>query len=239
MTRHGQFSEDNRQIVHVAMGLLALLLRYLTSWEAMILAGGAVAFNLYALPRLGGRLYRPGEGRQRLRAGIVVYPLAGLLLIVVFPDRPDIVAGAWAVLAFGDGMATLVGRRSSGPRIPWNREKSLAGSTAFIVCGGAAASFLCWWCRLAVIPPPYSWFTLWMPWAAAIIAAAVETIPIKLDDNISVPAVASATLWFASLVSEDLAAATLAHGLRVLPLALLANGAVAALGYAVRTVTIP
>jgi uncharacterized protein (TIGR00297 family) len=239
MSRNGQFSEDGRQIVHVTMGSLALLLRYLTPWQAMVLAGGAVAFNLYGLPRLAGRLYRPGEVRRRLRSGIVLYPLAVLLLIVVFPDRRDIIAAAWGVLAFGDGMATLVGRRSPGARIPWNPEKSVAGSAAFIVCGGAAASFLCWWCRLAVIPPPYPWFTLWMPWAAAILAAAVETIPIKLDDNLSVPAVASATLWFTSLVSEDLAAATMTHGLRVLPLALLANGAVAALGYAGRTVTMP
>ncbi|MFL6279784.1 MAG: DUF92 domain-containing protein [Vicinamibacterales bacterium] len=239
MTRNGQFSEESRQIVHVSMGSLALLLRYLSSWQAVVLAGGAVAFNLYALPRLAGRLYRPGEVRRRLRSGIVLYPLAVLLLIVLFPDRRDIIAAAWGVLAFGDGMATLVGRRSSGPRIPWNREKSVAGSVAFIACGGTAASFLCWWCRLAVIPPPYPWFTLWMPWAAAIIAAAVETIPIKLDDNMSVPAVASATLWFTSLISEDLAAATTTHGLRVLPLALLANGVVAALGYAGRTVTMP
>ena len=236
MTRT-EHSEDSRQIVHIAMGSLALLLRYLTSWQAMVLAGGAVAFNLYALPRLGRRLYRAGEVRRRLRSGIVLYPLAVLLLIIVFPDRRDIVAAAWGVLAFGDGMATLVGRRSSGPRIPWNREKSVAGSIAFIVFGGAAASVLCWWCRSTVIPPPYPWFSTWMPWLAAIMAAAAETIPIKLDDNISVPAVASATLWFSSLASEDLAVATMSTGVRALPLAVLANGAVAALGYAGRTVT--
>jgi uncharacterized protein (TIGR00297 family) len=238
MTRSEQFSEDSRQIVHVAVGSLALLLRFLSAWEAMILAGGAVAFNLYALPRLAGRLYRPGEVRRRLRSGIVLYPLAVLLLIVAFPDRRDIIAAAWGILAFGDGMATLVGRRSSGARIPWNPEKTIAGSVAFIVFGGAAGSFLCWWCRSTIIPPPYLWFSLWMPWVAAVVAAAVETIPIKLDDNISVPAVASATLWFASIVSEDLTAAALSAAVRALPFALTANVVVAALGYAGGTVTI-
>ena len=238
MTRSEQFSEDSRQIVHVAMGSLALLLRYLSAWHAMILAGGAVAFNLYALPRLAGTLYRPGEVRRRLRSGIVLYPLAVLLLIVAFADRRDIIAAAWGVLAFGDGMATLVGRRSAGARIPWNSDKSVAGSLAFIVFGGAAASFLCWWCRSTIIPPPYPWFTLWMPWVAAVIAAAVETIPIRLDDNISVPAVASATLWFASIISEDLVAAAIAGAVHALPLAVAANGIVAALGYALATVTI-
>jgi uncharacterized protein (TIGR00297 family) len=238
MTRREQFSEDSRQIVHVAMGSLALLLRYLSAWQAMILAGGAVAFNLYALPRLAGTLYRPGEVRRRLRSGIVLYPLAVLLLIVAFADRRDIIAAAWGILAFGDGMATLVGRRSAGARIPWNADKSVAGSIAFIAFGGAAASFLCWWCRSTIIPPPYPWFTLWMPWVAAVIAAAVETIPIRLDDNISVPAIASATLWFASIVSEDLVAAAIAGAVHALPLAVAVNGLVAALGYAGGTVTI-
>ena len=237
MTRREQFSEDSRQVVHVAMGSLALLLRYLSSWQAMVLAGGAIAFNLYALPRLAGTLYRPGEVRRRLRSGIVLYPIAVFLLILAFRDRLDIVAGSWGVLAFGDGMATLVGRRSSARRIPWNPEKSVAGSVAFIIFGGAAASFLCWWCRSTVIPPPYHWFSIWMPWLAVVVAAFVETIPIRLDDNISVAAAASATLWLASFVSEDLAAATISAFQRGLPLALLINAVVAAIGYNGGTVT--
>ena len=232
-------SEDSRQIVHVAMGGLALLLRYLTPWQARIIAAGAVAFNLYALPRLAGTLYRPGEVRRRLFSGIVLYPVAVLVLTLVFPDRRDIVAAAWGVLAFGDGMATLAGRHVRSPRIPWNPAKSVAGSVAFILFGGAAGSLLCWWCRPTVIPPPYWWFSIWMPWIAAIAAAAVETIPITLDDNVSVPAVASAVLWSASLISEDLAVAAAGHAGRLLPSAIAANVVVAAVGYFARTVTIP
>jgi len=238
MTRAEHFSEDSRQIVHVAMGSLALLLRDLSPWQAMVLAGGAVAFNLYALPRLAGTLYRPGEVRRRLRSGIVLYPIAVFILIFAFPDRLDIVAASWGALAFGDGMATLVGRRSSGRRIPWNPEKSVAGSIAFIVFGGAAASFLCWWCRSTVIPPPYHWFSIWMPWLAVIVAASVETIPIRLDDNVSVPASASATLWFASFVSEDLAVKTISAIGDTLPPAILVNAAVAVAGYFGGTVTV-
>ena len=237
MTRATRSSEDSRQILHVTMGTLALLLRYLTDYQAMVLAGGAVAFNLYALPRLAGTLYRPGEVRRRFLSGIVMYPVAVLFLIVAFPDRRDIIAAAWGVLAFGDGMATLVGRHVASARIPWNREKSVAGSCAFVIFAGAAGSFLCWRCRSTVIPPPYPWFSIWMPWLAAIVAAAVETVPIRLDDNISVPAAAGTVLWLTSLISEDLAGATARAGILSLPLALAANGAVAALGYFARTVT--
>jgi uncharacterized protein (TIGR00297 family) len=82
------------------------------------------------------------------------------------------------------------------------------------------------------------WFSVWMPWVAAVVAAAVETIPIKFDDNISVPTVASAVLWWSSLISEDLAANAAVSALRFLPLAIAANGAVAAAGYIARTVTV-
>jgi len=239
MNGAGRSSEDSRQVVHVAMGGLALLLRFLTPWQAAVIAAGAIAFNLFALPRLAGALYRPGEVRRRLFSGIVLYPVAVLLLIVAFPDRRDIVASAWGILAFGDGMATLAGRHIASPRLPWNPEKSVAGSAAFVLFGGAAGSFLCWWCRPTVIPPAYEWFSIWMPWVAAIAAAAVETIPIRLNDNVSVPAVASAVLWWTSLVSEDLAAAAASNAWRLLPFAFAANATIAAAGYVARTVTVP
>jgi hypothetical protein len=59
MTRTRPFSENGRQLVHVAAGTLALLLPYLTAFEATVLASVAVAFNAYALPRVAGHLYRP------------------------------------------------------------------------------------------------------------------------------------------------------------------------------------
>ena len=141
-------------------------------------------------------------------------------------------------MAAGDGAATLVGRRSRGARIPWNRDKSVAGSVAFVIAGSAAGLFLAWWCRPAVMPPPYEWFSLVAPIVGAVAAAAVETVPIKLDDNLSVPSTAAIAMWSMSLVSEDLAAAATHAAVRVMPLALLANLAVAGLGYAARTVSI-
>jgi uncharacterized protein (TIGR00297 family) len=220
------------------MGTLALLLRYLTAYEATLLAAVAVAFNLYALRRIAGHLYRPTEFRQRFRSGITLYPIAVLLMLLVLPDRRDIVAAAWGILAFGDGMATLAGHHVRSPRIPWNREKSIVGSAAFILFGSAAGSFLCWWCQPAVIPPAYAWFAIWMPVLATIAAAAVETVPIRLDDNISVPATAAAVLWCTSLISEDLAETFAVAALGALPMAIVANASVAAAGYFARTVTV-
>src|SRR5438552_3537949 len=114
LRRWPMYSETARQWVHVGSGLFALLLRVLGPWQASALAAVALAFNLLALPHIGGRrLYRPVDQARGFPLGILLYPLAVLLLTLIFPSRPDITAGAWGILAFGDGAATLVGRRVS------------------------------------------------------------------------------------------------------------------------------
>jgi uncharacterized protein (TIGR00297 family) len=239
MTSASPFSEDGRQIVHMAMGGFALLLRDLPWWVAAFLAGSALAFNIFVLPRVGGRrLFRPADVARGYPAGILFYPAAVLLLILLFPDRPDISAAAWGILAFGDGAATVAGRKIGGPPIPWNREKTIAGSVAFAIAGGAAGAFLSWWCRPVVIPPPYLWFAFVAPAVAAVAAALVETIPIRLDDNLSVPASAAAVLWGLSLVGEDLIAAAPDAVLPALPSSVGLNVVAAWLGYRARTVSV-
>ena len=238
MTRESG-SETARQLVHMAMAGFALLLRYLSWWQAALLAAAALAFNRYILPGLGGvRLYRSPDVARGYAAGILFYPLSVLLLILIFPARLDIVAGAWGVLAFGDGMATFVGRRSRGPAIPWNREKTWTGTLAFVVFGGLAGSFLAWWCRPIVTPAPGLWFSLGAPWIAAVAAAAVETIPIRLDDNLSVPATAASVLWALSMMSPDTLQAAWGHAASAGPAALTVNVLAAAAGYRARTVSI-
>ena len=232
------FSEDTRQSVHVAMGAFALLLPLIPWWQSVVLAGSAVLFNLFGLQKLVGRqLFRPGERIGRFTTGIVLYPLSVLGLILVFGNRLDIVAAAWGILAAGDGMATIAGRRVPIAAIPWNRQKSLGGSLAFFGFGGLAAVALAWWCRDTVVPPAYTWYFIVAPLTAAAAAAAVETIPVSLDDNVSVAATAGGVMWVISLVSNDLLQAVADALAAQLPLAIVANLVVAVLGYRAGTVT--
>ena len=257
-------SESARQWVHIGSGLFALLLRVLTPWEASGLAAFALAFNLLALPRLGGRrLYRPVDHARGFPLGILLYPLAVLLLTLIFPSRPDITAAAWIILAFGDGAATLVGRAMSSRstrehaetaektnlaarsaisavqhgRLPWNPDKSIAGTTAFIVFGGLGAVALAWWTRSGMAAPPPLAFTIAAPLAAAFVAAFVETIPVRLDDNISVPAAAATVLWVASLMDRSAFEAAAPRVIAALPWAIGVNAVAAWLGYRARTVS--
>lgn len=260
-------SENARQWVHIGSGAFAILLRWLNWWQAALLALAALFFNLLLLPRVGGRqIYRPSDLARGFPLGILLYPLSVLLLILTFPSRLDIVAAAWAILAVGDGMATLVGTRrwnakpamtakhiTTGDeevfagfagfalfrrRLPWNRDKSVAGTTAFIVCAGLAGVALAWWVRPSVTPMPPLAFTVIAPLAAAVAAALVETIPIRLDDNLSVPATAGAVLWVASLTTAESFAAARDGAIAALPMAVGVNAATAILGYLARSVSV-
>lgn len=232
-------SETARQTLHVLMGAFALLLRYLTWPQAAACALAALLFNAIVLPRVGGRaLYRPGDHARGYPAGILIYPLSVLLLILAFPARPDIVAAAWGVLAAGDGTATLIGTRFGRTTLPWNREKTWVGTAAFAVGGAVAGAFLAWWTAAALAPPPDLRFLIGAPVAAALVAALVETIPVRLDDNLSTPLTAAGVLWGLSLVSADAVSAHAASiAARSAP-AVVANGAVAWLGWRARTVTV-
>lgn len=236
MTAGRQHSETARQLVHMSMGGFALLLRWLTWWQALALATTALLFNFFVLPSVAGHLYRAGDDPRRLH-GILFYPFSVLILLLCFPHRPDIVAGAWGILAIGDGIATLAGRALGGTRWPWNRDKSVAGTSAFIVGGTAAAGFLLVWCRPASLPVESPLFIVTIALLAAIAAGAVETIPVRLDDNLSVALTAGATLWLASLIDTTRLAPAWAVFRAWLPYALAANVGVAALGYRARTVS--
>lgn len=239
MTAVEGFSEERRKAVHISMGAFAVLLPLIPWWQAVFLAISAVLFNLFALQRLlGHRLFRPGERAGRLTSGIVLYPLSVLGLLLIFRNRLDIVAASWGILAAGDGMATIIGRKFPIGAIPWNRRKSLGGSLALLVFGSLAGVALAWWCREAVMPPAYPWFFFVAPVAAAAAAAAVETLPVSLDDNVMVAGAAAGVMWVLSLVSHDLVVYAVDTRLAMLPLAAALNLLVAFAGYRARTVTL-
>jgi uncharacterized protein (TIGR00297 family) len=222
------------------MAAFALLLRVLTWWQAALCAVAAFLFNLFVLPRIArASLYRPSDSARGYPLGILFYPLSVLLLILAFPTRLDIVAAAWGILAFGDGLATIVGSRSRGPRLPWNPGKSVAGSAAFAMAGALAGIGLAWWTRPAVSPPPPALYVAAAPALAAIVAALVESIPVRLDDNISVPIAAGIVLGGLALIDPAAWPSARSWLPRSLLYAAAVNLPVALAGWRARTVTFP
>lgn len=179
-------SENKRQTVHIFLLVFAFLLKYLERWQTAMLLGVMLAFVLFVIPKVKSarfHFYRPLE--KKYSQGAVMYFLVLLILTLVFP--PYVVAGSWGILAFGDGFATLVGKHFRATEISWNRKKTYAGSFAFVIFGTIGAAIMLLW----MLPELSALSVLSISSRAALIAAIVETLPFKINDNVGV-AVASA-----------------------------------------------
>ncbi|MCH8810533.1 MAG: DUF92 domain-containing protein [Gemmatimonadetes bacterium] len=136
--------------MHVGMGAFALLLRWLTPWQAILMAVAALVLNSFLLHDVTrGTLLRPSERASRFSRGVVLYPAILLLTFIVFRSRLELAAGVWALLAVGDGMATLSGLAFRGPRLPWNHKKTWSGLVAFVLFGTAASAWVIRWVQRA------------------------------------------------------------------------------------------
>jgi dolichol kinase len=99
------------------------------------------------------------------------YILITACLTIALYDKPVAIA-ALAFIVVGDSFAAVFGRRFG--RHKWFRNKSIEGSTACLVGTILVALFT------PGLPTSVAFF-------GALAAAAVETLPLGVDDNVSVP----------------------------------------------------
>jgi uncharacterized protein (TIGR00297 family) len=225
-----------RKVTHMSMGLFAFALHYLGPAWSLLLAASALAFNLFLFPRIGGRrLWRESEHAAGTSIGIILYPLSVLILILVFYKRLEIAAATWGILAFGDGMASVAGMAIGRRKLPWNPKKSWAGSLAYVFFGTFAAAALLVW---TAPERGYSWaFAFGAAFTTALVAAALESLPQGLDDNLGVPLVSGLFLLGLVLTQGRWGAFLETEGMPLrLVLAVLLNAALAGLAYKARTV---
>jgi uncharacterized protein (TIGR00297 family) len=173
-------AEWKRKAVHAGMGLFALTLRYLDWKGAALCAGAAIAFNVFAMPRIGRAIHRNAVVR-RPDTGIVAYPAMVLLLILVFGETDlPLVAAVWAMMAFGDPAAAIAGRTVGGPALPWNRDKTWVGLLAnWAVAGATSVAVFSFVTRQP--PRPDAVLVLMI---GAGVYAFLESVRSGLDDNV-------------------------------------------------------
>jgi uncharacterized protein (TIGR00297 family) len=209
---------STRKLVHISMLSFALLLPFLTWLEAAGAALVALAFNLFILPRLeldlGKRAVAANGGAAPVQwTGIVAYPVSVLVLILLFGRRMEVVGAVWAIMALGDGSASVAGESLRGPALPWNRGKTWSGFAAFIAVGTLGSFALGRW----IDPSIPELKVLLVCAATATVGAVVETLPIGLDDNISVPLVCGGFMYCALLMEWSALQSNLPYlGVRVL-----------------------
>ena len=185
--------EDRRQLEHVVPLSLAFLFPYIGLGGILVLGGLGLIYSLYVSPRWLQVTTRPEE-RNRVSVAKLSYTLGSLSVLLCFHNRIYIGAGAFAVLAVGDALSNLVGRKIGGPRFPYNRRKTVAGFVAFILGGTLAAWIVVLW--NSPVDSGYSASTLLLFSAlTAGVCALVETVPTPVDDNITIVWVAAGMFW--------------------------------------------
>jgi uncharacterized protein (TIGR00297 family) len=223
-----------RKIVHISMLAFAFLLPILTWVQAAGCAVLALLFNLFLLPRLAVDFRKSPrqDAATGVWTGILLYPLSVLALILLYRHHLHIAAAAWAIMALGDGMASVSGEGLRGAGLPWNPRKTWTGFGGFIVAGTVGAFVLTRW-----VAPTLPADKVWIVSAAAAIAGAVvESLPIKLDDNVSVPLVSGAFLFCAYLVEGTALASNWPYLDQRIILALVINGCFAVLALTLKMV---
>ncbi len=192
--------ELKRRFWHICPGLLAFGLQVVSHADPisptlqLIIVGCCIAIAARIL--LGFRqIQRQGEGAGLAAVG--GYSLSVLLMAFLFPRHLELGLAVLAILAFGDGSATLVGLTFRGPRLWWNRAKSWSGLLGFVVIGSLMTAWIYWGETHnpeAAEPAVSFGLALLLSSPAVVAAALAESIRSRINDNIRVGVVAAIAL---------------------------------------------
>ncbi len=194
--------ERRRRFAHMAPGLLPFLLWPIPHRDPLApllsyVIAAIFAALMAAIFLSWRRIERAEAGRSDRAAAIYGYAGAVLLTLVLFPAHAECGLAVLAVLAFGDGSATLLGKLLGGPRLPWNRAKSVAGLIGFVAVGWPVTAVIYWGesHNLEGVDPPATVLQAIAVAAAGVTAAALaESVRSRINDNVRVGLTAAAAI---------------------------------------------
>jgi len=200
-----------RQLIHMSGAITPFYLHFLyqrfSSWaapEALVAVMLAIGYCISHLYRRGVRLpifatlvdiaereedrqKAPGRGTFRFFMGV----LATMLIFGSLLDAPFFVVGsAILVLALGDSMSTLAGKKLGRRRLPYNPRKSIEGSAL-----GTLYAFLGVLAYLTLYHGLGVQEAALLAAAAAVAGMLAESLPLSVDDNFVIPLVSSAAVY--------------------------------------------
>jgi len=206
-------NETKRKIEHIVPVVFVLLLRYLNTWQALLFAFVGIMYGLFLSKMLVKSAFRKHEREKGFSSGKLIYGVMVFILILLFYKKMYIVAGAWAIMSLGDGCSNIFGKAYGKKKLPWNPEKSWIGSAAFVFFGGLGAAILMWWVNqghaftqatLGQMQTPLIWSYFFISaFLAAFLAAGVESLPLKINDNITVPLTAGLFLYATTIITWE------------------------------------
>ena len=168
-----------RQFLHMIFGGLLILFGLAAGRSELLLllcvlaACGLVLtqlkFQKFKLPVIDGFLVFLDRNEKIPARGGLSY-VSGVLFLVAASNF-NFALGVIAILAFGDGMATVVGI-SGKHRLPYNKKKTFEGLVAF---------------NLAAIASSMFFLGLEQAVLYSLIFSVIESIDSKVDDNLLIP----------------------------------------------------
>ncbi len=129
------------------------------------------------------------------------YGCSIMATLLLFPAHAELGMTVLAVLAFGDGSATLGGILLGGRTLPWNRAKTWSGTMCFVFVGGPLAS-LAYLAESQPTAPVFAAIVCGM--TAATVAALAESLRSRINDNIRVGIAAAVSVAAAHALTVGL-----------------------------------
>ena len=199
-------SRLSRKIIHIGTGPIFVLcwLMYpdvqISRWLAALVP--LVITAQFALVGTGlikdepavKAMSRTGDRHEILR-GPLFYGIMFVAMTLLYWKDSLIGIPALMMMCGGDGIADIVGRRVSLPKLPWSPEKSMAGSLS-VFAGGWLLTMLIFaiYVWMGAFSGPVTRFLLPVTWIA-LGATLVESLPFKDIDNLTIT-VASALIGY-------------------------------------------
>jgi phytol kinase len=188
----------SRKIIHMGTGPIFVAswlffpdepsARYLAAFVplAITIQFALVGAGIMKDPAAVDAMSRTGDRREILR-GPLFYGIVFVVLTLVYWRENAIGIAALMLLCGGDGLADIIGKRFGRVRLPWSKQKSLAGSAAMFSAGWIFAIVII---GLYITAGTFNGSLLSYLPALTIIAfagAVVESFPYNDIDNITVP----------------------------------------------------
>ena len=128
---------------------------------------------------------RTGDRGEILR-GPLFYGLVFIAVTLIYWKDTLIGIPALMMMCGGDGIADIIGRRVSSPKLPWSPEKSVAGSLS-VFAGGWLLTIVIFaiYVWLGAFSGPIMRFLIPITWIA-LGAMIVESLPFKDIDNFTI-----------------------------------------------------
>lgn len=208
--------ELRRKLLHVGTAVIAVpLLLFVPLWLLLVIcAVGIVVITMtWAIERrrisrafagpLHDELAHVLDSTRRPHEDFPWSPVLYTVSLVIIALSHEYLGLSWAlafaayaILGIGDAASALVGVAYGRRRLPWNRKKSVEGTTAGFVAGSLAGSFLGAFPYMLAglaVPPVFHGVVL----LGALGGALAETLP-RVEDNLVVPLVAAAVMFVAA-----------------------------------------